>query len=169
MPNDIAALWPGWLAIAIAVIVSLNQLLSESEKFARLFGRFGRWVYARAKARHRMDLEEFNDAVRDSVADERERPTAARLDGGHGCSRGLEIERDERRAPGRERLGDLTANGTRGAGDDRDLSLELALGHHRVSLPSKFRCFVSVNSYRPSRPCWRPMPERLKPPTSASS
>ena len=65
--------WPAWLAIAIASVVGLGQLLTESEKVANLFGKWGRKIYNKARQRNRMDTEEFNRAVRDAVAEERER------------------------------------------------------------------------------------------------
>jgi hypothetical protein len=65
--------WPAWLAIVLATLVALNQAISESQKFANLLGGWARKMHARAKIRHRMDIEEFNDAVRDAVADERKR------------------------------------------------------------------------------------------------
>lgn len=70
--NTAVEFWPVWLAVTIAVLVGTNQLLTESEKFANLLGRFGRKVYDRARARSRMDTVEFSAAVRDAVKSERE-------------------------------------------------------------------------------------------------
>ena len=66
-------LWPAWLAIALAVLITLNQLLSESEKFANLLGRFGRTIHARARRLRRMDTLEFTNALQEAVAKERQR------------------------------------------------------------------------------------------------
>jgi hypothetical protein len=66
-------MWPAWLAIGFAILLTLNQLLSESEKFANLLGRFGRKLHARARDRRRMDTIEFTSAVREAVNEERER------------------------------------------------------------------------------------------------
>lgn len=71
--NNLPAWWPGGLAIAIAMIVAVNQLIAESSKFANLLGGWGRKLHARARARYRMDTADFNEAVRDAVADERKR------------------------------------------------------------------------------------------------
>lgn len=65
------SLWPAWLAIGFAILLTVNQLLSESEKFANLLGRFGRKMYERSRTRRRMDTVEFNAAVREAVKVER--------------------------------------------------------------------------------------------------
>lgn len=64
-------LWPAWLAVAIAALLTINQLISESEKFANSLGRVGRKLYERARTRRRMDTVEFNVAVREAVKAER--------------------------------------------------------------------------------------------------
>lgn len=65
--------WPAWLAIGFAILLAFNQLLSESEKAANVLGKFGRWIYSRARARRRMDTVEFTEAVRKAVDKERQR------------------------------------------------------------------------------------------------
>lgn len=64
-------LWPAWVVLFVASLVLLNQLLTESEKFANLLGRFGRGIYDRSKRRYQMDQVEFSNAVRTAVAEER--------------------------------------------------------------------------------------------------
>ena len=64
-------LWPAWLAIALAVIVAVNQIISESSKFANLLGGIGRTLHARARERRRMDTIEFTNAVHQAVKAER--------------------------------------------------------------------------------------------------
>jgi hypothetical protein len=51
----------------------LNQLITESEKFANLLGGIGRRMYARSKRRYQMDQIEFSTAVRNAVNDERKK------------------------------------------------------------------------------------------------
>lgn len=73
MPTTLLNYWPAWLGIAIATLVAVNQAITESEKFANTLGGWARKMHARAQKRHRMDTVEFNEAVRDAVADERTR------------------------------------------------------------------------------------------------
>lgn len=71
--STLVNLWPAWVVLFVASLVLLNQLITESEKFANLLGRFGRELYNRSKRRYQMDQVEFSKAVRDAVADERKR------------------------------------------------------------------------------------------------
>lgn len=71
--HDIANYWPAWVAILVATLVMLNQLITESEKFANVLGSIGRKMYARSKRRYQMDQIEFSKAVRDAVSDERQK------------------------------------------------------------------------------------------------
>ena len=66
-------MWPAWVALAIGTLIAFNQGISESQKFANLLGGWARGMHQRARDRNRMDTEEFNKAVRQAVADERER------------------------------------------------------------------------------------------------
>lgn len=59
--------------MGIAALVAFNQAIGESQKFANMLGKWGRKMHQRARANYRMDTTEFNAAVRDAVADERER------------------------------------------------------------------------------------------------
>lgn len=69
--RDVASYWPAWVAISAAGLVTLNQAITESEKFANMLGRFGRAIYARSKRRYQMDQIEFSRAVRAAVTEER--------------------------------------------------------------------------------------------------
>ena len=77
---------------------------------------------------------------------ERERRAAGRLDRPHGLVGRGEVDRDDGRSAAGERLGDCAADRAGSTGDDRDLPGELGRVYHRVALPSKLRCLVSVNS-----------------------
>lgn len=55
--------WPAWVALAATGLAILNQAITESQKLANVFGRFGRKLYDRARRRARMDNEEFNTAL----------------------------------------------------------------------------------------------------------
>jgi uncharacterized phage-like protein YoqJ len=71
--SDITSLWPAWTALGVGALVTLNQLLTESEKFANLLGSVGRKFYARSKLKYQMDQIQFSTAVRAAVNDERKR------------------------------------------------------------------------------------------------
>lgn len=61
--------WPGWVSLAIGVLLTVNKLIEESEKFAKRLGPIGRKLRDRALKRHHVDLAaaEFADAVRKAV------------------------------------------------------------------------------------------------------
>jgi hypothetical protein len=65
--------WPVWLAIAFSGLAGGYQAITEFQKVANLFGKFGRNIYEKSRARHRMDTKEFHEAVREAVAEERAR------------------------------------------------------------------------------------------------
>jgi hypothetical protein len=67
------AYWPVWLAILLSGLAGIYQVITEFQKIANLFGKFGRGIYERSRARHRMDTKEFHEAVRVAVEEERER------------------------------------------------------------------------------------------------
>jgi hypothetical protein len=71
MWSEVVNLWPAWLAITLAGLVTVNQLISESSKFANVLGSIGRKLHERARERRRMDTIEFSTAVREAVATER--------------------------------------------------------------------------------------------------
>ena len=71
--KEVANFWPAWLAVVIASLVMLNQMITESEKFANMLGGWARKLHERAKRRYKMDTIEFNEAVRQAVASERQR------------------------------------------------------------------------------------------------
>lgn len=88
MPEALTHNWPAWIAIAISVLLGVNRLIEESEKFAGFFGKWARKIHAR----HQEDLviEKLAEVVRqvlDSAHDEWEsegneamRAMAARLE-----------------------------------------------------------------------------------------
>lgn len=69
--EQLIGLWPGWLALLVALILTFNKLAEESEKFARTFGRIGRGIRRRALQRHQVDLKaaEFAMAVQSAVTE----------------------------------------------------------------------------------------------------
>src|SRR5690606_30530924 len=98
---------------------------------------------------------------------------AGGLDRGDRVGRVGQVEGHHVRAEPGERPADLRSDRARSAGDDGDLTLKAhhsadLTAHHSVGLLSKLRLLTSVNSSRPTCPCWRPTPERFTPPTSSS-
>lgn len=73
MANTLISYWPAWTAITLAGLVTLNQAITESEKFANMLGRVGRSIYERSKRRYQMDQIEFSRAVRTAVNEERQK------------------------------------------------------------------------------------------------
>lgn len=69
----VAESWPAWLAVGLGALVGLNQLVTESEKFANALGRAGRAWHARARRRYRVDVAEFNAALTERLEEERQR------------------------------------------------------------------------------------------------
>jgi hypothetical protein len=70
---NLASYWPAWMAIILSLLAGLYQLITEFRKFANLLGPLGRRLYDRSRTRHKMDTTEFNQAVREATAEERER------------------------------------------------------------------------------------------------
>lgn len=54
--EDIASFYPGWVALAFALILGFNKLAEESEKFANFFGKAGRKIRDRALKKHGYDI-----------------------------------------------------------------------------------------------------------------
>lgn len=53
--DSVIAAWPGWIALAIGVILTVNKFAEESEKFANRLGRVGRYLRSRSLKRHGFD------------------------------------------------------------------------------------------------------------------
>lgn len=53
--DSIISAWPGWAALLIGVLLVVNKLSEESEKFANRLGRVGRWLRTRSLKRHGFD------------------------------------------------------------------------------------------------------------------
>lgn len=71
--TNFASYWPVWMAVLLSTVAGFYQIITEFQKFANLFGKWGRGIYTRSRTRFRMDTEEFNKAVRDATAEERTR------------------------------------------------------------------------------------------------
>lgn len=76
MPDweSLAAYWPGWLSLAVVMLLTFNKMVEESYKFASIWGKWGKKVHANALARHHINLaaEQFAVAVKDAVNAARE-------------------------------------------------------------------------------------------------
>lgn len=72
--DTLLSLWPGWLSLAVALILAFNKLVEESYKFASIWGKWGKQAHIRAMQRHHVDLaaEQFAAAVQTAVNHARE-------------------------------------------------------------------------------------------------
>lgn len=77
--DSIIAAWPGWLALIIGAILTINKFAEESEKFANRLGRFGRYLRRQSLKRHGFDAaaavvaEAVRVAVDKAVTEAREK------------------------------------------------------------------------------------------------
>lgn len=67
--------WPAWVALVLAALVGINELIKQSSTLANFLGGWARKIHARAAAGRQVDIAsaEFTKFVADAVENAREK------------------------------------------------------------------------------------------------